>query len=225
MVANPLQGASSRVADLFHGWPNGTTLSKFETSVFRLNENTFTDGAWSSPDERLLPGEGAIFYNPTPARPGPHRDGVEFKPRSTWTLLQSATQEPKLSARILHASGLAAVLPVGVERKLDPPLRRCSLYRLPPWHSFSGAAELTSTRNTRATRSPVSGPRRLPGLLTTPRIPASRRVLPTAPIRRWHAEAEHRAAQERGRATWYARFHLRVCRVERAYEFDVSASS
>ena len=65
MVANPLQGASSRVADLFHGWPNGTTLSKFETSVFRLNENTFTDGAWSSPEERLLPGEGAIFYNPT----------------------------------------------------------------------------------------------------------------------------------------------------------------
>jgi len=61
-----------------------------------------------------------IFYNPTPACPGPHRDGVEFKPRSTWTLLQSATEEPKLSARILHASGLAAVLPVGVERKLDP---------------------------------------------------------------------------------------------------------
>ena len=39
-------------------------------------------------------------------------------------------------------------------------------------------------------------------------------------IRRWHAEAEHRVAQARGKATWYARFHLRVCRVERAYDFE-----
>jgi hypothetical protein len=79
----------------------------------------------------LAPPGGLFFYNPSPARPGPHHDGGEFEPRSTWTLLQSVTEEPKLSARILHASGLAAVLPVGVAQKLDPQLHRCYLYRLP----------------------------------------------------------------------------------------------
>ncbi len=36
-------------------------------------------------------------------------------------------------------------------------------------------------------------------------------------IQRWHAQLDHRLAQRRGRAEWYAAFHLRVCRVERAY--------
>jgi len=45
--------------------------------------------------------------------------------------LQSVTEEPKLSARILRASGLEAVVPVAVTQKLDPPLRRCYLCRLP----------------------------------------------------------------------------------------------
>ena len=39
-------------------------------------------------------------------------------------------------------------------------------------------------------------------------------------IRRWRDQAEHRVAQAQGKATWYARFHLRICRVERAYEFE-----
>src|SRR5262245_28101125 len=38
-------------------------------------------------------------------------------------------------------------------------------------------------------------------------------------IRVWHADAEHRVAQELGRTKWYRRFALRVARVERAYEF------
>ena len=80
----------------------------------------------------LAPAGGLFFYIPSPARPRLHRDGVrEFEPRSTWTLLQSVTEEPKLSARILRTSGLEAVLPVAVTQKLDPPLRRCYLYRLP----------------------------------------------------------------------------------------------
>jgi len=33
----------------------------------------------------------------------------------------------------------------------------------------------------------------------------------------WRANAEHLAAQERGRTTWYEGFELRVARVERAY--------
>jgi heme-degrading monooxygenase HmoA len=38
-----------------------------------------------------------------------------------------------------------------------------------------------------------------------------------AAIRNWKANAEHLAAQERGRSAWYDGFQLRVARVERAY--------
>jgi heme-degrading monooxygenase HmoA len=38
-------------------------------------------------------------------------------------------------------------------------------------------------------------------------------------IEAWREQAEHRVAQAAGRAKWYERFNLRVCRVERAYEF------
>jgi heme-degrading monooxygenase HmoA len=39
-------------------------------------------------------------------------------------------------------------------------------------------------------------------------------------IRAWHRHAEHRLAQQQGRALWYESFALRVCRVERAYSFQ-----
>lgn len=38
-------------------------------------------------------------------------------------------------------------------------------------------------------------------------------------IDRWHRQAEHRIAQRLGRERWYEQFHLRICRVERAYSF------
>ena len=38
-------------------------------------------------------------------------------------------------------------------------------------------------------------------------------------IRGWREHAEHAAAQEAGRATWYTRYSLRICRVERAWDF------
>ena len=38
-------------------------------------------------------------------------------------------------------------------------------------------------------------------------------------IRAWREHAEHRLAQAGGRAKWYARFRLRVCRVEQEYGF------
>jgi heme-degrading monooxygenase HmoA len=38
-------------------------------------------------------------------------------------------------------------------------------------------------------------------------------------IRRWKDDAEHRAAQRLGRERWYLRYHIRICRVEREYEF------
>jgi len=39
-------------------------------------------------------------------------------------------------------------------------------------------------------------------------------------IRSWQQNAEHLQAQANGRTKWYERYHLRVCRVERAYEFS-----
>jgi heme-degrading monooxygenase HmoA len=38
-------------------------------------------------------------------------------------------------------------------------------------------------------------------------------------IRAWREHAEHAAAQEAGRATWYTHYSLRICRVERAGDF------
>lgn len=37
-------------------------------------------------------------------------------------------------------------------------------------------------------------------------------------IRAWKANAEHQVAQATGRTRWYARYHLRVCRVQYEYE-------
>ena len=38
-----------------------------------------------------------------------------------------------------------------------------------------------------------------------------------AAIRAWREQAEHRIAQESGRARWYERYEIRIARVERAY--------
>lgn len=64
MIANPFDTRES-IAELLKGWPDGTTLNKFDTRLFKLGENAVQAGRWSNPSERLLPGEGAIFYNPT----------------------------------------------------------------------------------------------------------------------------------------------------------------
>ncbi|MDG1571643.1 antibiotic biosynthesis monooxygenase [Robiginitalea sp. M366] len=39
----------------------------------------------------------------------------------------------------------------------------------------------------------------------------------------WKAEAEHQWAQQRGREQWYSWYTVRICRVERAYEFRPDA--
>jgi heme-degrading monooxygenase HmoA len=39
-------------------------------------------------------------------------------------------------------------------------------------------------------------------------------------IRNWRQNADHLQAQSLGKSKWYDRFYLRVCRVERAYEFE-----
>jgi len=78
------------------------------------------------------PPGGLFFYNPTSSRLEEYGATAKIEPDSTWILLRSITEKPKLSARVLRASGLEAALPVGVANRLDPPLHRVSLYRLPP---------------------------------------------------------------------------------------------
>jgi hypothetical protein len=65
MIANPFKAASNTVADLFKGLPEGTAVNKFDTRLFGLNENIFKNARWTSSSESLLPGEGAIIFNPT----------------------------------------------------------------------------------------------------------------------------------------------------------------
>ena len=44
-------------------------------------------------------------------------------------------------------------------------------------------------------------------------------------IAAWKANAEHRIAQETGRAKWYAHFETRIARVERAYSASPKAAT
>ena len=39
-------------------------------------------------------------------------------------------------------------------------------------------------------------------------------------IANWKRNADHLVAQQRGRADWYAHYKVRICRVERDYEFE-----
>lgn len=40
-----------------------------------------------------------------------------------------------------------------------------------------------------------------------------------AAIRHWKQQSRHRLAQQQGREHWYAAYRVRVCKVERAYDF------
>jgi hypothetical protein len=66
MIANPFDAADNAIAKLLGGWPDGTTFNKFDTRLFRLSDNAVKHGKWTNPDEKLQPGEGGIFCNPTP---------------------------------------------------------------------------------------------------------------------------------------------------------------
>lgn len=39
-------------------------------------------------------------------------------------------------------------------------------------------------------------------------------------IRQWKMQSEHLMAQQLGREQWYAAYHTRICKVERAYGFE-----
>ncbi|WFE28795.1 antibiotic biosynthesis monooxygenase [Solwaraspora sp. WMMD791] len=44
-------------------------------------------------------------------------------------------------------------------------------------------------------------------------------------IAAWHRQVEHQAAQDAGRARWYASFTVHVARVDRAYRFPPAGTS
>jgi hypothetical protein len=64
MIANPFDSPAT-VSDLFKNWPEGTSVNRFDTRQFRLVENIIKAGKWADPNEKLLRGAGAIFFNPT----------------------------------------------------------------------------------------------------------------------------------------------------------------
>jgi hypothetical protein len=66
MIANPFDTANNTIAELIKDWPDGTTLNKFDTRLFRMADNAVKHGKWTNPTENLRPGEGGIFFNPTP---------------------------------------------------------------------------------------------------------------------------------------------------------------
>ena len=39
-------------------------------------------------------------------------------------------------------------------------------------------------------------------------------------IKNWKQESEHLQAQQKGSTTWYSWYHVRICKVEREYEFN-----
>lgn len=73
MVSNPFNARNNAVAALFPEMPDGTTLCKFDTTLCRLGNNPVRGGHWAHYDDTLLPGEGAIFFNP-----GPEERTVDF---------------------------------------------------------------------------------------------------------------------------------------------------
>ena len=39
-------------------------------------------------------------------------------------------------------------------------------------------------------------------------------------IERWKHQADHAFARNKGRSTWYSHYTIRICKVERAYDFE-----
>lgn len=39
-------------------------------------------------------------------------------------------------------------------------------------------------------------------------------------IKNWKLNMDHTEAREKGRSTWYSKFKVRICKVERDYEFE-----
>jgi hypothetical protein len=75
MIANPLRTPLDAVGILLPGMPEGTGFNRYYASLSKLTENVVKDGRWTNPNETLSPGEGAVFFNPTPRYRAIHLSG------------------------------------------------------------------------------------------------------------------------------------------------------
>mgnify|MGYP000241740846 FL=1 len=44
-------------------------------------------------------------------------------------------------------------------------------------------------------------------------------------IKNWKQQSEHLQAQQKGREDWYSWYNVKICKVEREYEFKTTSSS
>jgi hypothetical protein len=63
MIANPLNASTNTISALFGAAPDGTILYKFNpaTGQYSINGKEFDE--WASPNDTLLPGDGAFIFN------------------------------------------------------------------------------------------------------------------------------------------------------------------
>lgn len=40
-------------------------------------------------------------------------------------------------------------------------------------------------------------------------------------IKKWKENSAHKIAQEKGKSNWYKNYHVRICRVEKEYDFEM----
>jgi 4-amino-4-deoxy-L-arabinose transferase-like glycosyltransferase len=75
------------------------------------------------------PPAGALFfYNASPRRPGERDDDLTAMNR--WEIVGRFGEEPKISAQLIRAVGMARLLSESLRSKLDPQLREAILYRV-----------------------------------------------------------------------------------------------
>src|SRR6266480_2545573 len=68
MIANPLNNTAANgntVSNLFPSVPIGTTIYKFDNVAGTYSINQFSFAGWGSPNDTMLPGDGAFIRNPT----------------------------------------------------------------------------------------------------------------------------------------------------------------
>jgi len=65
IIANPLNGATNTVSQLFAGAPDGTILYPFINASGKYSPNNLIFGSWDRPNDLLTPGLGAFIKAPS----------------------------------------------------------------------------------------------------------------------------------------------------------------
>ena len=65
MLANPLVTSTNTLKGLIPNPPDGTFVYQYHPEITNYTVAVFDGGEWNLPDEPLVPGDGALVYNPT----------------------------------------------------------------------------------------------------------------------------------------------------------------